>query len=317
MARQMLQIPLAKELLQRGDTAAALRATRRGIALLHERGFARTGFGQSQDIWWWHHRALAALGRADDAWAALQEAHRLMLTAVRNLHDEGLRRSYLNKLQVHRGLVPAWRARRIARHTITLPPAAAYVDDRVASYAHKVGPAVVDRLVEEALARFDPTDLQARRRQAARPGEGQPKGGRMRSQRIVRHDRLRHEIGLLRRDPHIHMLPKVAVRPAVEPAFFHRRQVVRHQVVANLVALVDDCPERICRLLPTHAVRIAQTGCEDALRAARGRFQRQRLFLSTVSRGIQHDPERVPARGAGKAVLTARTVASIKQFQVQ
>jgi GAF domain-containing protein/CheY-like chemotaxis protein len=105
-----VQIPLARVLLLDGQAAAAVRATRRGIALLHERGFARTGFGQSQDIWWWHHRALAALGQEDQAWAALQEAHRLMLTAVRNLHDEGLRRSYLNKLQVNRALVPTWLA---------------------------------------------------------------------------------------------------------------------------------------------------------------------------------------------------------------
>nr|MCU0923635.1 GAF domain-containing protein [Burkholderiaceae bacterium] len=105
-----VQIPLARVLLQRGDAAAALRATQRGIALLRERGFARTGFGQSQDIWWWHSRALAALGRDDEAWAALQQAHGLMLVAVRNLHDEGLRRSYLNKLLVNRALVPAWLA---------------------------------------------------------------------------------------------------------------------------------------------------------------------------------------------------------------
>ena len=103
-------IPLARLLLQRGDAAAALRATRRGIACLRERGFARTGFGQSQDIWWWHSRALAALGRDDEAWAALQQAYSLMLASVRNVPDEGLRRSYLNKLQVHRTLVPAWLA---------------------------------------------------------------------------------------------------------------------------------------------------------------------------------------------------------------
>jgi signal transduction histidine kinase/ActR/RegA family two-component response regulator/tetratricopeptide (TPR) repeat protein len=103
-------IPLARALLLDGQAAAALRSTRRGIALLRERGFARAGVFQSQDIWWWHHRALSALGRADDAWAALQQAHGLMLVAVRNLHDEGLRRSYLNKLQVNRALVPAWLA---------------------------------------------------------------------------------------------------------------------------------------------------------------------------------------------------------------
>ena len=66
--------PAGRALLLDGQAAAALRATRRGIACLRERGFARTGFGQSQDIWWWHSRALAALGRDDEAWAALQQA---------------------------------------------------------------------------------------------------------------------------------------------------------------------------------------------------------------------------------------------------
>jgi signal transduction histidine kinase/ActR/RegA family two-component response regulator/putative methionine-R-sulfoxide reductase with GAF domain/tetratricopeptide (TPR) repeat protein len=105
-----VQIPLARLLLQKGETAPALRATQRGIACLRERGFARTGFGQSQDIWWWHSRALAALGRDDEAWGALQRAHDLMMTAVRHVPDEGLRRSCLNKLQVNRALVPAWLA---------------------------------------------------------------------------------------------------------------------------------------------------------------------------------------------------------------
>ena len=51
-----------------GQGAAAARATPRrrcaprGAAprCTRKRGFARTGFGQSQDIWWWHSRALAA-----------------------------------------------------------------------------------------------------------------------------------------------------------------------------------------------------------------------------------------------------------------
>ena len=103
-------IPLAKALLRHGDAAAALRVTARGTALHRERGFARAGMGQSQDIWWWHHRALAALGRADAAWAALRQAHGLMLVAVRNLRDEGLRRSYLNKHEVNRGIVREWLA---------------------------------------------------------------------------------------------------------------------------------------------------------------------------------------------------------------
>ena len=110
-----VQMPLARLLLQRGDAAGALRAAQRGIACLRERGLARTGFGQGQDIVWWHSRALAALGRADDAWAALQQAHGLLLDAVRNVHDEGLRRSYLNKRRINRELTRTWLAESAAR----------------------------------------------------------------------------------------------------------------------------------------------------------------------------------------------------------
>ena len=53
--------------------------------------------------------------------------------------------------------LPAWRARRIARQTIELTAeAAAFVDAQIAHVAHKVGPVVVDRLVDEAIARYMP-----------------------------------------------------------------------------------------------------------------------------------------------------------------
>jgi hypothetical protein len=70
--------------------------------------------------------------------------------------------------RVQAGDLPAWRARRIAHATMTLPQEGArFVDDRVAAFAHKVGPATVDRLVEEALVRFDPHTAQERAEAAA------------------------------------------------------------------------------------------------------------------------------------------------------
>ncbi|WP_300641191.1 HNH endonuclease signature motif containing protein [Nocardioides sp.] len=55
------------------------------------------------------------------------------------------------------GQVTAWRVRRLAQATRGLSPqAAAFVDAQVAHVVHTVGPAVVDRLVLEATARFDP-----------------------------------------------------------------------------------------------------------------------------------------------------------------
>ena len=62
--------------------------------------------------------------------------------------------------QVQSGRVPAWRARLVAEATIhatpTLTPeAAGWVDTQVAAVAGKVGPAQLDRLVAEAIKRFE------------------------------------------------------------------------------------------------------------------------------------------------------------------
>ena len=70
--------------------------------------------------------------------------------------------------RVLKGDLPAWRARRVARATIALSAeAAAFVDGHVAHVAHKVRPAQLDRLVEEAIGRFMPEEAERRRRQAA------------------------------------------------------------------------------------------------------------------------------------------------------
>src|SRR3954451_4666250 len=55
------------------------------------------------------------------------------------------------------GGVAPWKARRIAEATLGLSQeAAAYVDTHVAPFAHRVGPAQLDRLIAEAVARFMP-----------------------------------------------------------------------------------------------------------------------------------------------------------------
>ncbi len=74
--------------------------------------------------------------------------------------------------RVAAGTLPAWRARKIAEHTKTLPPdAAAWVDDQLVGFAHKIGLKRVLDLVAVALARFDPEQA-ARRAKAARDGRG-------------------------------------------------------------------------------------------------------------------------------------------------
>ena len=66
------------------------------------------------------------------------------------------------------GDLQAWKARRIARATILLSrEAAAFVDGHVAHVAHRIGPYQLDRLVEEAIARFMPDEAEKRRRAAA------------------------------------------------------------------------------------------------------------------------------------------------------
>jgi hypothetical protein len=62
--------------------------------------------------------------------------------------------------QVHAGHVPAWRARAVADTTIHTSPAltaeaAGFVDSQVAAVAGRIGTAQLDRLVAEAIKRYD------------------------------------------------------------------------------------------------------------------------------------------------------------------
>src|SRR6266540_2019971 len=69
--------------------------------------------------------------------------------------------------RVAAGEVTAWRARRIADATMTLDPAAAgFVDTHLYAVAHNSRPWQLDRLVEEAIARFMPAEADRRRREA-------------------------------------------------------------------------------------------------------------------------------------------------------
>jgi hypothetical protein len=66
------------------------------------------------------------------------------------------------------GDLPAWRARRIARATIALSrEAAAYVDAKVAPFAHKIRPTALDRTITAAIATFMPDEAEKRQQAAA------------------------------------------------------------------------------------------------------------------------------------------------------
>jgi len=69
------------------------------------------------------------------------------------------------------GELPAWRLAFIADRTLCLPPeAAAFVDAKIVAFAHTIGPAQLDRLIQEATARFDPETTEAARQAAAQAG---------------------------------------------------------------------------------------------------------------------------------------------------
>ena len=106
-----------------------------------------------------------APGVAEDAVVELAAALGVSTEAGRGLLGDALELRYrLPRLwaAVTAGVVPVWRARRIAGHTPTLSqPAAAWVDAQVAPYAHRVGPATVEALIADALRRYQPDDALA------------------------------------------------------------------------------------------------------------------------------------------------------------
>ena len=88
----------------------------------------------------------AALGRSTES------GRRYLSHAVEGHYR--LRRCWA---RLEAGDLPAWRLGFIADRTLCLSPeAAAFVDAHVAPVAHKIGPAQLTRLIEEAKARFDP-----------------------------------------------------------------------------------------------------------------------------------------------------------------
>ena len=102
---------LGSLLVECGDAAAALAATRQAIAQLQARGDAGLGsMFTPASAWWWHTRALQANGLQAQARQALATSYRVMLDGVASLSDEGLRRSWFNKVPAHRQLIRAWLA---------------------------------------------------------------------------------------------------------------------------------------------------------------------------------------------------------------
>jgi len=113
-----------------------------------------------------HEEPIAGEGAplvAEFCLAELGAALGVSTTAAKKLVGDALElRHRLPRLwaQVQAGRVPAWKARAVAEVTIHSSPAltreaAGFVDAQVAAVAGKVGPAQLDRLVAEAIKRFD------------------------------------------------------------------------------------------------------------------------------------------------------------------
>ncbi|MGH3510284.1 MAG: DUF222 domain-containing protein [Nocardioidaceae bacterium] len=117
---------------------------------------------------------------AEFAPAELGAALGITTAAARDLIGEALELSYRlpRCWERLRGFdLPAWRARLIARETMSLSPeAAAYVDAQVAHVAHKVTTHRMRKLVEAALLHFgqapDDERLETRTVQLSEPGSG-------------------------------------------------------------------------------------------------------------------------------------------------
>ena len=62
----------------------------------------------AQEICWARYQVLSALGRAEEAWEALERARGEMLQSVESMADAGLRRNVLNKVPINRLIVPIW-----------------------------------------------------------------------------------------------------------------------------------------------------------------------------------------------------------------
>ena len=70
--------------------------------------------------------------------------------------------------RVRSGTLEPWRACRVAAATLALTmEAAAYVDAQLVVFAHRIGPAQLDRLVEQATARFMPEEAAENAERAA------------------------------------------------------------------------------------------------------------------------------------------------------
>ncbi len=96
-----------------GDWGLAQHYTTEAIECLQAAGGA--GEFLPQETWWLRYQVLKAAPEEletpelfEEAWETLENAYEVMLAGIATLSDEGLRRNYLNKVQVNRDVISEW-----------------------------------------------------------------------------------------------------------------------------------------------------------------------------------------------------------------
>jgi tetratricopeptide (TPR) repeat protein len=127
MSRELDRVALEIDALSNVAEAAlalkkprvALAAAKRATELHRAHGLTPLDGMSPAMTWWRHAQAMRANKQQAAAREALERAYGFMLQGIANLSDEGLRRNYLNKNEVHREIVAAWmaeaRKRRLSR----------------------------------------------------------------------------------------------------------------------------------------------------------------------------------------------------------
>ncbi|NBD35089.1 MAG: GAF domain-containing protein, partial [Chloroflexi bacterium] len=105
--------------LAMNDWEAAATYTQEAVEKLEAAG---AGEYPLQEVWWLRYQVLRAAEDADEdkaseaAWEALQNARTVMLKSIAGLSDEGLRRNYLNKIEINQNIVTEWTRQLAKRH---------------------------------------------------------------------------------------------------------------------------------------------------------------------------------------------------------
>jgi signal transduction histidine kinase/predicted ATPase len=103
---------LGTAFLEMGDWEQADAYTAQSVGMLESVGGEEF---PPQEAWWLRYCVLAAApegGREAEAWAALRNAYATMMSGIATLSDEGLRRNYLNKVQINHDIITEWTRRR-------------------------------------------------------------------------------------------------------------------------------------------------------------------------------------------------------------